>query len=241
MTKRAWILLLLLAVMVGGYWAYRNYGLQLFPATAQQPAPTHFTPQSLQAFKRRLAKPAPPMSLRQALARVHRPHLLPDRRFLEAAAFVEDFPAEPADHALTAEFQDGAWMLSVDKQTIGRLPQYPDFTDAMRLLHDEIHHQVAVAGACNTSGDTLASQVTVFDEQTLEHALYTLNGSYRAAAPNPENLVLAAQALARLAYLEDDKTGTADPLYAKAMALVALAESACGKSMPEEESLLAAG
>ncbi len=241
MTKRAWILLLFFAATLGMYWAYRNYAPQLFPAAAKQPARTAFSPESLRAFKRRLAKPAPPMTLMQALAKVPRPHLQPDQRFLEAAVFVRDFPAEHADPAVTAVFQNGAWTLSQRNQTLGQLPPYPDFTDAMKLLRAEVQQKATKAStACKSNAPALATRVTVFDEKTLENALYALNSKYRASAPDSANLYLAAQALARLTYLEDDKTGTADALYAKAMALVALAEVACGRPMPEEESLLAA-
>jgi hypothetical protein len=241
MTKRTWVLLLILVVVLGSYWAYRNYGPALMPSAFEQPAPISYTPANHRAFPRPQFKPAPPMTLRQALAKIPHPHLQPDQRFLEAAAFVRDFPAEPSTPSVAADFKDGAWTISNGTQTLGQFPPYPDFTNAMTLLHAEVKQKAAVSSAaCDSSSSPLASQVTVFDEKTLLDALYKLNKGYRALAPDPANVYLAAQALARLAYFEDDKTGTAGALYAKAMALVALAEGMCGRPMPEEESLLAA-
>ena len=241
MTKRTWVLLLIFVVVLGSYWAYHSYGPTLLPAMFERSALISYTPANRRVIPRPQFKPAPPMSLRQALAKIPHPHLQPDQRFLQAVAFVRDFPAEPTEPAVTVEIKDGAWSVSNGAQTIGQLPPYPDFTDAMTLLHAEVRQKTATAStACKLSDSALASQVTVFDEKTLEDALYTLNHGYRASAPNSADSYLAAQALARLAYFEDDKTGSADALYAKAMALVALAEVECGRPMPEEESLLAA-
>jgi len=241
MNKRTWVLLLIFVVVLGSYWAYRTYGPTLLPAAFEQTAQISYTPAYRKVIPQPQFKPAPPMTLRQALSKIPHPHLQLDQRFLQAAIFVRDFPAEPTDQAVTVEFKDGAWSVSNGAQTLGQLPPYPDFTDAMTLLHAEVRQKAAASSAaCDTSSSPLASQVTVFDEKTLEDALYSLNKGYRAAATNPADIYLAAQALARLAYLEDDKTGTADALYAKAMALVALAEVMCGRPMPQEESLLAA-
>lgn len=242
MTKRAWGLVLVLIVILGAWWAIRTYGPLLFRNMGEFGVQrVHPAPQSL-ANSQLHSKPARLVTLQQALASMPRPHLQPDRRFLEAAALIQDFPSEPSGAAASATFQNGAWTISLSNQILGQVPLYPGFIDAMTLLQKEAQERFAALHAsCTVLDPGLAAQTEVFDEKTLETALYKLNADYTPPAPNPTDTYLAARAVARLAYLEDDETGTADSLYAKALTLVAVAETMCDKRMPEAESLLAAG
>lgn len=177
-------------------------------------------------------------ALKQAL--VH-PHLRPDLRFTGALEIVDSFPEAPEGRAPTLGLAGGGWSVSDGGRVIGTLPQYPDFTDAMSLLRLAAKSRVAALHA--SSGDVppaaVASEAGVLDEHSLIQALGTLDEGYSQKGLSATSLSLAAGSVSRLALMEDDAMGTADAVYAKAMALVALAEAVSGKPMPKEESMLA--
>jgi hypothetical protein len=183
-----------------------------------------------------------PITVAQALAKSSSDfELQPDKRFLTALSVVNTFP-NTAQIPDKAEFKDGQWQITNDKGTFGNLPAYPDFTDAMQLLRGAAKQRLGTTvQTCNAQTSVeLAEQSVAFNDNSLLSALNTLNHRFHGETLQGSELWLAAQALSRLAYLVEDTTYTTDGLSAKAMALVALAETACGKNMPKEESLLAA-
>lgn len=168
------------------------------------------------------------------------PHLKPDRRFMSALGIVESFPAEQGS-APVAEFKQGKWSISYAGHELGTLPQYPDFTDAMALLK---HVTKQRAGALHlgkgaASQDGLSLQAAVLDEHSLIQALMVLDSRGQKSGLTQADLGSAAEAMTRLTVLEQDYMGASDAVYAKAMALLAMAEVLGGKLMPKEESMLA--
>lgn len=226
---RAWLLVAFIAIAGFGYW-FDSW------TPAATPAPSVAVP-----------KPRPPVPVQpelspdQALTLFRgRYHLAPDRRFLGALAAVDGFAADRQTTDVTAHYQDDIWVIVSGSNEVGRLPAYPDFGDVLTLLRARAVARVAILhpGADSLSA-RIAEAVNGFDDTALLDALVALNKSYRPGVVSAAALTAAAQALARLAYLEDDQTGTADDVYAEAMAALVLAEAAGGKSMPKEESLLA--
>ena len=226
-------LLVLLAVLVAAavYWSgFRSNNPRLqtsSPATVAVVQATRPLPQS--------------MTPTDALAVYRSRYRLPvDRRFIEGLEFVRAFPGTAKTDSVQSRFHDGRWDMLVDGKVTGQLPAYPDFSDAMTLLRgvasEQLHGLKVTPG---TQAPGLATAALAFDEGHLEYTLFSLNQAYQSNGLTTTGLTLAAQALSRLAYLDDDQTGTADALYGKAMALVALAEAASGSPMPEEEGLLA--
>lgn len=190
-------------------------------------------------------KPAQPlpksMTPAEAMALYRSGYRLPvDRRMIEGLAIASAFPGTAKSDSVQSRFQDGRWEIRIDNKLAGYLPTYPDFSDAMILLRraaaERLHGLKVTPGS---SAPTLATAAVAFDEAHLEYTLFCLNHAYQSNGLTTNGLKLAAQALSRLAYLEDDQTGTADELYAKAMAMVALAEASTGSTMPEAEGLLA--
>lgn len=225
---RAWALLAGLFVLAGlAYW----FRLRP-PAPAPVPVPVHVVVQHTDD---------PPLSPNQALAAFRgRYHLAPDRRFLQAISAVDSFAATAPSAVATARYRDGMWMVDSGSVEVGQLSAYPDFGDALTLLRARAAKRAAGMHLSRDPLPTpLADAVSGFDDTALLSALMALNKSYRAGAVPTADLTAAARALVRLAYLEDDKTGTADGVYAEAMAALVLAETAGRESMPKEESLLA--
>ncbi|HET7176617.1 MAG TPA: hypothetical protein VFK21_11495 [Gammaproteobacteria bacterium] len=226
--KRAWFLLAGLFVLAGlAYW----FRLRP-PAPAPVPAPVHVVVQHVAAQ---------PLTPNQALAVFRgRYHLAPDRRFLQAISAVDSFAATAPSATATARYRDGTWMIYSGSVEVGQLPAYPDFGDALTLLRARA---AARAAGIHLSRDplpaSLVGAVSGFDDTALLSALVALDKNYRPGAVPTADLTAAARALVRLAYLEDDKTGTADGVYAEAMAALVLAETAGRESMLKEESLLA--
>lgn len=185
-----------------------------------------------------------PMSLKEALQKaLTHPHLRPDARFVSALGIIERFPDSPGDAAPTAEFARGKWSVSYEGHQMGTLPEYPDFSDAMTLLRQVARQRsgdLHLAGNPVTKDET-ASGARVLDEHSLIEALRSANSRYAQGGLSGADLTMAAEAVSRLAFLEHDFMGTADGLYAKAMALLALAETATGQPMPKEEAMLASG
>lgn len=188
------------------------------------------------------AQPMPqPMTPADAMVLYRSRYRLPvDRRFIEGLEFVRAFPGTAKTGSVQSRFLDGHWDIRADDKIMGQLPAYPDFSDAMILLRrvatERLHGLTVTPG---NPAPALTTAAVAFDEAQLEYTLFSLNHAYQSNGLTTTGLKLAAQALSRLTYLEDDQTGTADALYGKAMALVALAEAATGSTMPEAEGLLA--
>ncbi len=184
-----------------------------------------------------------PITIAQALARSGSDfELHPDKRFLIALSLVTTFPHAPPGTLPDVKFKDGQWLIRAGDTALGTLPVYPDFSDAMQLLRTDARKTLGASSAPCTAQPVpeIAAQVTTFDDKSLIQALDELNHGFQAGMLQGTDLWSAAQAMSRLAYLDEDITSTTDQLSGKAMALVALAETACGKTMPKEESLLAA-
>lgn len=184
-----------------------------------------------------------PMTIAEALTHGNMELALrPDQRFLEAFSLIAAFPKAPTEKPAHIEFKNGKWWINADGAAPGALPTYPDFTDAMRLLRVEAKQRFAAqSSACDVRpADDSAAAVNSFDDRSLIKALDSLDQHFQPGTLSGVDLWAAGQALARLAFLDDDSVTRTDRLAAKAMAVVAMAETLCGKSMPEEESLLAA-
>jgi hypothetical protein len=246
MNKRTQLLLLAGILVVGAFVIYRQYIKQheFAPVSFQdhKVSPVPYPRQTSGRSSNQWASIALPITVAQALEHSSSGFdLQPDKRFLTAISIVNTFP-NTTQTAAKAEFKDGQWLITNDKGTIGNLPEYPDFTDAMQLLRGVAKQRLGTTvQTCNaqTSAE-LAEQSVAFDDSTLLSALNTLNHGFHGETLKGSELWSAAEALSRLAYLVDDTTYTTDALSAKAMALVALAETACVKNMPKEEGLLAA-
>lgn len=187
-------------------------------------------------------KPMQDFTITKALARTESSfELQPDKRFLVAVSITALFPNAPGALS-SAAFQDGQWQISTGKGVIGDLPQYPDFTDAMRLLRTVAEQRRGISTqTCNLESlSEVAKQSAAFDDNSLLAALNNLNQEFHGEPLPGADLWLGARAMTRLTFLDVDTTYTTDELSAKAMALLALAQVACGKTMPMEESLLAA-
>lgn len=244
--KKAGSLLLAGIVVAGSVAVYvldfRQPALE--PATAQIRKPAATTQLAMHFGQNRSpdSRMAAPITISQALAHSESGfELRPDKRFLIAVSIAATFPKLP-DGLPGKKFQDGQWLISTDKGTLGDLPEYPDFPHAMRLLRNVAEKRLGTSEqTCTTQPlPEVAEKVTAFDDTSLISAMQTLNHEFHEESLSGTDLWLAAQAMTRLAYLDVDTTYTTDRLSAKAMALIALAEVTCGKDMPKEESLLAA-
>ena len=178
--------------------------------------------------------PLDPYARRAAMADALR--LRPDRRFLLAAAQIRQLTGSAASPA-EARFEGGKWKLSADADSLGDLPELPDYPELMRPLVALAQRQLLAAplqGAVGAGSDE-ALQWEPDARATLPAQLARWNGGQRTAA----TLHLAARAAAALCFYQVDALETNDALAARAIALVALDIAAGQAQTAGEQAVLA--
>src|SRR6267378_5399336 len=184
------------------------------------------------------AEPSPlpldPYARRAAMADALR--LRPDRRFLLAAAQIRQLTGSAASPA-EARFEGGKWKLSADADSLGDLPELPDYPELMRPLVALAQKQLLAAPLQGTvgAGSDEALQWEPAARATLPAQLARWNGGQRTAA----TLHLAARAAAALCFYQVDALETNDALAARAIALVALDIAAGQAQTAGEQAVLA--
>jgi hypothetical protein len=191
----------------------------------------------LQPIKRASLRPAPIapfMEWRPNMRTAYR--LRPDSRFLLAFGELDrlagTLPAPPAAPA-AAEFVDGQWTVRIGLQTVGKLPELPDFSDALEVL-------VARAGATlSKASHASASQSEVRGRDFLMPALAQAMPAAEKQAIDDHSYAAAARLFADLAFQTPDRLQLAPIIPARALALLAAARAADPTALVEEEVLLA--
>ena len=189
------------------------------PEAAEQP-PQRFVDQSRKGSVATVALP-------QAAAAVDAQlRVVPDRRVLMA---ISDISELAGGSRVTPEiaFGDRIWIVRAGGKQIGTLPEMPAFADALTLLTDYARSLQPKPGARAT---------TAAEQQRLAEFYAP---SLFAAAKSIESPADLAHAGALLAYQTIDRFGIADPVFARALALVAIANSTSSAS-PADIGLLAA-
>jgi hypothetical protein len=165
--------------------------------------------------------------------------LRPDRRFLLA---VSDLVALNTGRRAPVEidFVNGRWKVRCDGREAGDLPDIPAFADGMSMLT-----QWAVAVRPATSQTIPPATLTALDQDLDE---LTIGSLFRAAGRvDPSRGAVGLPAISRVAravtlanlLAQEDHFGLADPLRARALALIAMARAADPASLAEEQAVMA--
>jgi len=178
--------------------------------------------------------PLDPYARRAAMADALR--LRPDRRFLLAAAQIQQLTGSPAS-AAEARFEGGRWRLTAGADSLGDLPDLPDYPELMRPMVALAQKQLLAAPLQGTAavGSDEALQWEPDARAALPTQLERWNGGQRTAA----TLHLAARAAAALCFYQVDALETDDALASRAIALVAL-DTAAGKAQTAGEQAVLA-
>ena len=165
--------------------------------------------------------------------------LRPDRRFLLA---VSDLVAlntgrhEPVE----IDFSQGRWMVRCEKQEVGTLPDMPTFGDAMAML-TKWAAALRPATVQSAPPSLLASLDRDLEELTtasLFRAAGRIDPTHGASdLPVATRLARAMTLLNLMA--DEDRFGLADPLRARALALIAMARAIDATAVAEEQAVMA--
>jgi hypothetical protein len=165
--------------------------------------------------------------------------LRPDRRILLAVCDILELTAgrhEPVE----IDFRAGRWIVRCDKREVGQLPDLPTFADGMSLL---TKWAAAVRSAANqvVPHDTLASIDRDLDELTAASLFRAASRVVQArGTPDLPGMTRIARALTLLNLMaEEDHFGLADPLRARALAVIAMARASDPATLPEEQAAMA--
>ena len=182
----------------------------------------------------------PPACMRRALELRYR--LRPDRRFLQAFAEVDHLLSHEPVAPVDAEWHDG-WRLTYRGESIGTLPEFPDFRDAIDLLNDWTRRVAArhplplrPPGGADRA---VSAQIEQFGPSSLRSGLRAIDARWSHGALTAPLLLAGARGLVYLAVQTVDHVELSDPLVARGLAAVALARTVGGQSAAREEALLA--
>jgi len=184
------------------------------------------------------AAPIAPRNPREQLYASYR--LGPDRRCLRAVAEINRMLTSAELAVAEAEFDRGQWRVRYRAQEVGTLPEFPDFPDLLRLLTNY------AGGLKPTSALKLQSVGQARPE--IAHELDALRAIpaaqmtdrlWRNGPRNAELLRQGMQSLTLLAFLNLDQVHASDLVAARALATLAVVESATGQPAAREECLQA--
>lgn len=183
-----------------------------------------------------------PACIPRALAFRYR--LRPDRRLVQAFAEVHHLLSGDSVAPVMVEWQDG-WRLSYRGEFIGQLPEYPSYREATDLLRDWTSRMAArhalplrLASAADRQ---IMADIDRFAASNLGTGLRAINSRWAQDTLSAPLLLAGARGLVYLTVQTVDQLELSDPLVARALAAVALAQTIGRQSTAREAALLAVG
>lgn len=226
-------LLLLLALVKLGYdrgWLYANPSAQ-----AQALAPTKQTPST--------QEPATREAMLEKLAQRYR--LQPDRRVLMAVGAIDAFFSKQEAQTAQASFRNGQWQIIYRDQSVGNLPELPDFAQQLEFLIQYARQRQQQAGIITDDAPIPAAALAAinadldaFYDRHSAQAANKLGAQWAQGNHSIKVLRLATKALAQLQLQQFDEMQLAEHISTQSLALLAITRSG-GTSMPQEEALIA--
>jgi tetratricopeptide (TPR) repeat protein len=161
----------------------------------------------------------------------------PDRRFLLAARYLRQLSAGADGPPIEARFDEGHWRILEGDREIGRVSEIPSYDELFAFVQGQAPRMTAIA----KTADDRVPGVTMRDPN-LERVVVQLAAiavPCRSVGCDARAVRNAAQGLVWLSFMTVDTLQQADPLVARALALVALEKSLSLPDTSEEEVLLA--
>lgn len=235
-------LLLLLLILAGAtaWYLDRPFLAKQLPEVQSPPLPT--------AQPVAMTQPqAPDISLKSLFDEMKSTaRFQPDRRVVQAIAHITTLITGREGPAVSVQLNNDTWTVRSGGQIVGHLPLYPDFPDALKLLDDWIR-TLQRQGPLPLSATPLDPAVSRTIDQALSRfrsfeaaqAARLIDAEWRKGAHQPALLKAATTVLAQLAFQATDRMEIADPLPAKALAVLTVTKTLTEETVLHEESLLA--
>jgi hypothetical protein len=171
--------------------------------------------------------------------------LKPDQRFIQAIPEIFQFFTREPKQEVEVQFNNGFWNISYSGEEIGSIKELPDFQEFMVLLK-KVVVVLQEDNPVEFTGETpkaiyqkIRIDVDRFLKSNLISALQEIDSRWNRNKYEKELIPLASRGLTYLAVQQYDKMETADQVYAKAIAFLAIAQVLSDDQMKRCESLLA--
>lgn len=169
--------------------------------------------------------------------------VMPDRRFVLAAAELEEMMTGRSVDEVHVVWDDSVWVLRNDDLHLGVLVEVPSFADALSILESRVRQVMGEAGLARVLPqgeiDALEERVALLRPQEIIQALGLIDAQWRDGRRDSRALALAARGLVLLDLQGLHEVEVTDGLAGKAMAALALARAVGRADLTEEEALLA--
>jgi tetratricopeptide (TPR) repeat protein len=168
-----------------------------------------------------------------------------DKRFLVALDEMQKLFAGDATPQVTAEFSVDHWIVKCGSAELGAAPEFPDFSDFMRLADAWVkvleaeHGPLLHEDAASPTLPDIEKRLDAFWLPNPGEAGRLTDEQWQQGVHTPTILAAAAKALVYLSLQQIDTLESADRVPAKALALLALTRSLTALPCVEEEALLA--
>jgi hypothetical protein len=163
----------------------------------------------------------------------------PDRRFLLAVADIQELKSGRRV-PVRLDFSGRRWQIQCGDRNVGELPEIPDFSDGLQLLTAWAATLPSPTGSQTISAATLQSmdsEVAAFGAPSLFRAMQRIK--VRNASPDLPALRTLSRAMTLLNLQVIDRMGLADPVRARALAVIAMARSMDATTGAEEVAVMA--
>ncbi len=172
----------------------------------------------------------------------HKYALKPDNRIVQAAAQLKlILTGQPAE-SLEFKYQEGFWLVFINQNKIGRLPEIPSFKQGLEFLlkyADLVlkQHPLTITPLGKT--DSQLAGTDGFYPQHLTQNLVKLDQQWRDGKHTEQVLLAVLENLVRMVFGSVDELQFTDDLAGRSLAVLVLAKRLVSDSQQELESQLA--
>ncbi len=167
-------------------------------------------------------------------------HLQPDRRAMMAIAEIHNLLSGQKKNLAGARPARGKWSIVYNNEAVGELPEFPDFADFKNLLQQWTVKTAKQHGFEFLSGSkTVPSGDLPFLMPASIDRLRKLGAQWNRKQADSAILIDASRILVSLSFQSLDQLEIADLVPARALAMIAVAQSLNGTPMLKAECLLA--
>lgn len=184
-----------------------------------------------------------PSDMPKVLSKAYR--LRPDKRFLLSLREVHQFFSKQDNGKIGVQFMDDQWVVLCQDKEVGRLPEFPEFSDILTLISNwskKLNKDFSLSLAGKTSPKhfpEITQDLSGFLVPQIATGLQKINSRWEQGNRDPQLLKLAAQSLVRISLQVSNQLELSDPVHAKALAFLGITQSLTDFPMKREEGLLA--
>lgn len=171
--------------------------------------------------------------------------LRPDKRFLFSLREIHQFFSKRDNGKIGVQFMDDQWVVFCQDKEVGRLPEFPEFSDFLTLISNwskKLNKEFPLNLAGKTSPKhfpEINQDFSGFLVPQIATGLQKINTQWVQGNRDPHLLKLAAQSLVRISLQSSYQLELSDLVQGKALAILGIARSLTAFPMKREEALLA--